>query len=138
MVEHVVSLSSRAPTGGNSVTVLPSAHSSTERSFSVGNVHLPFDSVLSLSVAPALQGHLCSLLSMALCSRLRWLIMPAFCVHPLSRKKESGTSCRVQDSGVFCPQIEGQWDILSRLEEQSGTPPQVEEERSTQSSVDKQ
>lgn len=65
---------------------------------------------------------------MALCSRLLWLIMPASCVHPVSRKKDSGTSCHMLDSGVFCPHIEGQWDILSQLEEQSGILPQMEEE----------
>lgn len=54
--------------------------------------------------------------------------MSAFCGHPVSRKKDRGTACHMSDSGVFCPHIEGQWDSLSQLEEQSGMLPQMEEE----------
>lgn len=54
--------------------------------------------------------------------------MSAFCGHPVSRKKDRGTACHMSDSGVFCPHIEGQWDTLSQLEEQSGILPQMEEE----------
>lgn len=53
--------------------------------------------------------------------------MSAFCGHPVFRK-DSGTYCHVSDSDVFCPHIEGQWDILSQLEERSGILPQMEEE----------